>query len=385
MIYLDNAAGSHPKAPGVEAAILQALRGWGANPGRGSYAFARRTKDMVEQVRLKLAALINAADPGRIAFTSGATMSLNALVFGLEGQLAGGEVVISSMEHNALLRPLYLLADRGQIRLRMIEADPWGYIDAARVAEALTDRTRLIALSMASNVCGSVQPVGEIGELARQAGAPLLVDASQSAGLLDIDVEEMGVSLLALAGHKYLLGPAGVGALWAAPEIELAPLLHGGTGRDSEERAMPGYWPDRMEAGSLNTAGIAGLGAAIDFVMEQGIGNLYRHAMALTDRLERELRGLPGVELQLRAGEERPRVPLLSFTIHGLPAGQAAELLDRRGVCVRAGYHCAPSAHRSLGTFEEGTVRLSPGRANTEREIEQAAEAIADIACGRLR
>lgn len=385
MIYLDNAAGSHPKAPGVEAAMIEALKSWGANPGRGSYAFARRTGDMVEQVRGKLAALIHAPDPGRVAFTSGATMSLNALVLGYASRLSGGEVIVSSMEHNALLRPLYLLEERGLLRIRMIAADAAGYIESRQVAEAVNGRTRLIALSMASNVCGSVQPVAEVGALARRAGLPLLIDASQSAGLLDIDVEAMGISMLAVAGHKYLLGPSGVGALWAAPEIELAPLLHGGTGRDSEQRAMPAYWPARMEAGSLNTAGIAGLGAGLDFLAEQGIPRLYRRAMALTGELERALRQLPGLTLQKQENESRPRAPLLSFTLEGLAAGRVAELLDRRGVCVRSGYHCAPEAHRTLGTFEEGTVRLSPCWANREQELEQACSAIADVAYGRMR
>lgn len=385
MIYLDNAAGSHPKAPGVEAAMINALRGCGANPGRGNYAFARRTGEMVEEVRAKLAALIHAPDPRRLAFTSGATMSLNALILGLGPALDGGEVIISSMEHNALLRPLAWLEDQGKLRLRRVEADAEGYLDAGQVAAALGPRTRLIALSMASNVCGSVQPVAEIGALARQAGAPLLVDASQSAGLLEIDVEAMGISLLALAGHKYLLGPAGIGALWAAEGIELRPLLHGGTGSRSEQRAMPEDWPGRMEAGSLNTAGIAGLGAGLDFVAEKGPEELLRRAMFLTDCLERELRALPGVRLYCRAGETRPRAPLLSLTLDDLPANRVAELLDRREVCVRSGYHCAPEAHRTLGTFDEGTVRFSPGWANSEREIEQAAAALADIARGRLR
>ncbi len=385
MIYLDNAAGSHPKAPGVEAAMIEALKSWGANPGRGSYAFARRTGDMVEQVRGKLAALIHAPDPGRIAFTSGATMSLNALVLGYASRLSGGEVIVSSMEHNALLRPLYLLEERGLLRIRMIAADAAGYIESRQVAEAVNGRTRLIALSMASNVCGSVHPVAEVGALAKQTGLPLLIDASQSAGLLDIDVEAMGISMLAVAGHKYLLGPSGVGALWAAPEIELDPLLHGGTGRDSEQRAMPAYWPARMEAGSLNTAGIAGLGAGLDFLAEQGIPRLYRRAMALTGELERALRQLPGLTLQKQENESRPRAPLLSFTLEGLAAGRVAELLDRRGVCVRSGYHCAPEAHRTLGTFEEGTVRLSPSWANSEQELEQACSAIADVAYGRMR
>ena len=385
MIYLDNAAGSHPKAPGVEAAMIEAMRSWGANPGRGSYAFARRTGDMVEQVRGKLAALIHAPDPHRIAFTSGATMSLNALVLGYAPRLAGGEVIVSSMEHNALLRPLYLLEEQGLLRIRMITADGWGYVESAQVAEAVNSQTRLIALSMASNVCGSVQPIAEVGALAKKHGVPLLVDASQSAGLLDVDVQAVGISMLAVAGHKYLLGPAGVGALWAAPEIELAPLLHGGTGRDSEQRAMPAYWPARMEAGSLNTAGIAGLGAGLDFLAEQGIPRLCRRALELTDALERELRQLPGVTLQKRKEEHRPRAPLLSFTVEELPAGRVAELLDERGVCVRSGYHCAPEAHRTLGTFEEGTVRLSPGWATTEQEVEQACAAIAEVACGRMR
>ena len=385
MIYLDNAAGSHPKAPGVEAAMIEAMRSWGANPGRGSYAFARRTGDMVEQVRGKLAALIHAPDPHRIAFTSGATMSLNALVLGYAPRLAGGEVIVSSLEHNALLRPLYLLEEQGLLRIRMITADAWGYIESAQVAEAVNSQTRLIALSMASNVCGSVQPLAEVGALAKKHGVPLLVDASQSAGLLDVDVQAVGISMLAVAGHKYLLGPAGVGALWAAPEIELAPLLHGGTGRDSEQRSMPAYWPARMEAGSLNTAGIAGLGAGLDFLEEQGIPRLCRRALELTDALERKLRQLPGVTLQKREEEQRPRAPLLSFTVEELPAGRVAELLDERGVCVRSGYHCAPEAHRTLGTFEEGTVRLSPGWATTEQEVEQACAAIAEVACGRMR
>ena len=171
----------------------------------------------------------------------------------------------------------------------------------------------------------------------------------------------------------------------SAPDIELAPLLHGGTGSDSEQRAMPAYWPARMEAGSLNTAGIAGLGAGLDFLAEQGADRLCRRALELSDALEQELRQLPGLTLQKREHESRPRTPLLSFTLDGMPAGRVAELLDRQGVCARAGYHCAPEAHRTLGTFEEGTVRLSPGWANTEQELEQACRAIADIAYGRVR
>ena len=365
--------------------MIEALESRGANPGRGSYAFARRTEEMVEAARRSLARLINAPDPSRLAFTAGATMSLNAAVLGFSYEASPGkaaepgQVITTSMEHNALLRPLTWLEDAGRLEVVKIQADPWGYITAGQVEAAISPRTRLIALSMASNVCGAVQPVAEIGALARRRGLPLLVDASQTAGLLDIDVQAMGISLLALAGHKYLLGPAGVGALWAAPEIKLRPLLHGGTGADAEQRSMPDYWPARLEAGSLNIAGIAGLAAGLDFIQSQGRRSLYQQAMALTQQLESSLRPVRGLHLQVREGETRPRAPLLSFTLDRLTANQAAAWLDQKDICLRAGYHCAPDAHQTLGSLDEGSLRLSPGWATTPREIQLAAQAIAEL------
>ena len=376
MIYLDNAAGSYPKPRQVSATLARALEEYGANPGRGGYALVRKTEAMCEEVRHQLARLIGADDAQRIVFTAGATASLNMAVWGL--LQGGGHAICSSMEHNVLFRPLAVLADAGRISLSVVDADAWGYVQAADIAAALRPSTRLIALSHASNVCGSVQPIAEVGQIARQADVPFLVDAAQSAGLLPLDVQDMGISLLALAGHKALYGPAGIGALYVAEGLELTPLISGG-GAASELRHQPEYYPQRLEAGSINTSGIAAWGEALHVVEKIGVEQLYRHASMLVARLAAQLRCLPGVHLHLRADEQRPRVPVLSATIDGITANQAAEALDRRGICVRAGYQCAPLAHRTLGSYEEGSLRFSPGWYNTAVDIDFTAQAVAEL------
>ena len=379
MIFLDNAAGSFPKPPELGRAMAESLSHFGANPGRGNYALTRRTAAMVERTRLRLSRFVGAAIPERMIFTAGATMSLNMAVRGV--LVPGSHVVVSSMEHNALMRPLAVLEDAGLIQLSVVQADAFGYITAAQVEQALTLKTRLIAVSHATNVCGSVQPIAEIGAIAKAKKIPFLVDAAQSAGLLPLDVGKMHISLLALAGHKALYGPSGIGALYISEGVDLAPFLQGGTGSQSELRRQPSTYPERMEAGSLNTAGIAGWNAALDFVEGLGVGTLYEHPMAFIRDLEAKLRTLPRVHLQQREGETRPRAPLLSFTVDGLTANEVADRLDHFHICVRAGYHCAPSAHRTLGSFEEGSVRISPGWFNTQPEIERTEEVLGRI-CG---
>lgn len=374
MIYLDNAAGSHPKPPQVAEALAAALSAYGANPGRGNYAFTRQTAAMVQETRAKLARLVHAPEPARMIFTAGATMSANMAINGLLRD--GDHVVCSSMEHNAVFRPLAVLADAKRITLHIVRADSWGYIKPEHIAAAVTPRTRLIAVNHASNVCGSVQPLAEIGAVAAAGNVPLLVDAAQSAGLLPLDVQRMRISLLVLAGHKGLYAPAGVGALYVSRSVSLLPLLQGGTGSQSELRHQPSHYPDHLEAGSLNTAGIAAWSAALDFVGEIGIDALYSHAMRLTDQLAALLRGHPRLRLQLRPDEDRPRAPLLSVATPQADPAEIAARLDGAGVCVRSGYHCAPLAHRTLGSFGEGTLRFSPGWFNTGAEIEQAAAAL---------
>lgn len=374
MIYLDNAAGSHPKPPQVAAALAAALEEFGANPGRGNYALTRRTAGMVAETRAKLAALVHAPDPSRMVFTAGATMAANMAINGLLRE--GDHVVCSSLEHNAVFRPLAVLADAGRIRLHIVQADSAGYLRAEDVAAALRPTTRLIAINHASNVCGSVQPLAEIGAVAAACHVPLLVDAAQSAGLLPLDIQRMHISLLVLAGHKALYGPAGIGALYVDSSVSLRPLLQGGTGSRSELRHQPPDLPERLEAGSLNTAGIAAWSAALDFVRSTGIDALQAHAMRLTDRLAAALQAHPRLRLQLLPGETRPRVPLLSVATPERDPAEVAAALDAHGVCVRAGYHCAPLAHRTLGSFGEGTLRFSPGWFNTEEEIDAAAAAL---------
>ncbi|MEG1661310.1 MAG: aminotransferase class V-fold PLP-dependent enzyme, partial [Clostridiales bacterium] len=250
MIYLDNAAGSHPKPPQVLAGLQQACSLYGANPGRGNYAMSRATSVMVGKAREKLAALFGVTQPQRLIFTAGATISLNMAVCGL--LQPGDHLLISGMEHNALWRPAAALAKQGKITITVIKPDEAGYVTATDFSAAIRPETALIACIQSSNVNGVVQPIAEIGQLAHKRGIPLLVDAAQSAGLLDIDVARDHISLLAFAGHKYLYGLAGSGGLYVDPQVVLDSFVYGGTGNNSEQAEQPDFYPDHLEAGSLN-------------------------------------------------------------------------------------------------------------------------------------
>ncbi|MDO4581685.1 MAG: aminotransferase class V-fold PLP-dependent enzyme [Bacillota bacterium] len=379
MIYLDNAAGSHPKPPQLSAALTAALDRYGANPGRGNYRLSRETAVMLETVRERLTAFFGGTDSRRMVFTSGATAALNMAIYGL--MRPGQELIISGAEHNAVYRPAAALADSRMIKLLRAPADRYGYVPVEEFARRISPRTGLLACVHASNVCGAVQPVERLAELAAQRRLPLLIDAAQTAGLADIRLDRLpGRVLLAFPAHKALYGIAGLGGLYVSLGVDLRPLLHGGTGTLSEQRAMPAELPQRLEAGSLNTPAVAALGAALDFVAERGVEQLYAQARRLADLLAEKLGNIPRVRLQLPP-EPRPRMPVLSLTIDGICANQAADWLDADyDIAVRAGYHCAPLVHKALGTWEEGTLRISPGCFNSERDIEQTARAIAAIA-----
>lgn len=378
MIYLDNAAGSHPKPKAVTDAIYEACSKYGANPGRGSYALTRATSAMVSRSREKLADLFGCAQAERMIFTAGATMSLNMALFGL--LKAGDHLIISGMEHNALWRPAMAMEKMGIITVTRIAADKRGLVRAEDFAAAIRPETALLACLHASNVNGAIQPIRELGRIAKLQGVPLLVDVAQSAGLLDINVQRDNISLLAVAGHKYLYGPAGTGGLYVAPELRMRSFIYGGTGNLSEQRDQPDFYPDHLEAGSLNTAGIAGLAAGIDFVRDIGISELYGKSKELTDLLLDKLSVIKKVELQTPP-HGIPFLPLVSFTIAGKTATEVAALLDAQyDIAVRSGYHCAPLAHRALDTFSEGSVRVSPGYFNTAEDIDKIAVAVAALA-----
>jgi cysteine desulfurase/selenocysteine lyase len=372
-IYLDNAATSYPKPESVYQAVMLAMREVGASPGRGGYRRSLEAGRIMFQAREAAAALFCAPDSSRIIFTHSATESLN---MALRGTLVPGDhVITSSMEHNSLARPLHLLEKQG-VGVTIVPAGSDGLIDPDDVCRALTPRTRMIAIGHVSNVSGSIQPIDLIAAIARGAGALFLVDAAQSAGSVPIDVVSTGIDLLAVPGHKGLYGPQGTGLLYAASHVALTPLLAGGTGSNSTSEEQPDEMPDGFEVGTHNLPGIAGLRAGMEFVMEQGVAVIGRHERDLVSYAIERLQGLPQVMLHCPS-DPALRGAVLSVTVAGKdPAAVAFELDQRFDIAVRSGLHCAPRAHRTLGTFPGGTVRVSPGWFTSREDIAIFADAI---------
>lgn len=379
MIYLDNAATSHPKPDAVIEAVTRYMREVGASPGRSSHRAARRADEIVFRTREALAKLFGVSLSERIVFTANATEALNLAI---KGTLKpGAHAITTSLEHNSVLRPLRSL-ERCGVELTIIDSDG-GPIDPDEIRRAIRPNTGLIATVLAGNVTGAVMPVRRIGEIARAGGALYLVDAAQAAGSFPIDLGELPVDMLAFTGHKGLLGPMGTGGLYIAEGLDIEPLKVGGTGSDSPNPFQPDALPDRFEAGTLNGPGIAGLGAAVQYILETGIDSIRKHELALAGRLEERLRKIEGVRL-CSSGASSDSIALTSITIEGMESRQAAYELDRRfGICVRAGLHCAPEAHRSIGTFPGGTIRFSPGPFTRIEEIDAAVEAVGQIVSRR--
>ena len=363
--YLDNAATTYPKPPSVYEAVLHAMERIGATPGRSAHRLAREADAIVAGARDKVARLLDIADPNRVMFTKNATESINLV---LKGWLRPGDrVVISAMEHNAVVRPLDRLRAAG-VTVEIARCTRGGQIDLSALRKHFEPPPRLVSLAHASNVNGALQPVDEVAKLCREHAVPLLLDAAQTAGAQPISVSDWQLGMLACSGHKSLLGPPGVGILYIRPDLDVLPLMEGGTGSLSEEAVQPEYCPDRYESGTPNLPGIAGLAAGIDFISARGMGSILRHELSLAAMIEEGLDGLPGVRVL------KPDVRgtgAVSFVIDGLNPGDVGYLLDAGfDIAVRTGLHCAPLAHRTLGTLPEGTVRVSPGYSTTTDEIE---------------
>jgi cysteine desulfurase family protein len=373
-LYLDNAATSFPKPRVVREAMLDYFDTIGASAGRGSYREADAAGELLWRCRETLAALINAPSPERLVFTLNCTDALNLAIKGLLRD--GDHVVTTWMDHNSVLRPLHALEESGRITVTRVRADEQGLVDAAAVGEAIGDGTRLVAMVHASNVSGSLQPAAEVGRICRERGAYFLLDAAQTIGSIPLDVGELGVDLLAFPGHKALLGPPGTGGLWISSRVDLAPLREGGTGSRSEEAVQPLTLPDRYEPGSHNLLGLAGLLGALEYLRGEGIEAIAEHKRKLSAAFVSGLTEIVGVKL---LGPRRldDRVAVFSVTIEGVDPSSAGVALDRDyGIKVRAGLHCAPLAHQSLGTLETGSVRFSPGYLTRLEDVERTLEAV---------
>ncbi len=376
MIYLDNAATSFPKAPGVSDRMKYYIDQVGVSINRGVYAPAQEAGLQTLTLREQLCDLFHHSDPTHVILTGGATAALNLAI---KGSLKPGDhVLVTSMEHNAVMRPLVQLG----IDFDRIPSDHEGAMDLSAIEGMIRENTRLFVLSHASNVCGTVQDVAAVGEICHKHNIPLVLDAAQSAGHIPVDFAAFGLSALAIPAHKGLLGPQGIGALLVTAEFArtMSPLIAGGTGSMSDSEELPPYMPDRFESGTPNLPGIYGWSAAMDYVNRVGVEKIHEREQALTCRFLQAVKDLPKVRVVGRPTNEG-RVSVISLDFAELDNAEASDRLEQEfGILTRCGLHCAPSAHKSLGTFPRGTVRFSFGPWTTEAEVDAAAAAVAQIA-----
>ena len=377
MIYLDNAATSWPKPEIVYQTMDKFLRERGGNPGHGSHSLATAALQTIGETRMLVARFIRAPEIERVVFTLNCTDSIN---LGLKGLLKPGDhVITSTLEHNAVMRPLYKLEQNGIEVTRIAVSPETGAVLPEDIEKAIIPQTRLIVMIHASNVNGVIQPVEEYGEIAKRHNLLLMVDAAQSAGHYPIDVQSSHIDLLAFSAHKGTFGPPGVGVLYISSRVELDTLREGGTGSFSESEKQPENLPNKYESGTLNSVGIAGLGAGIKFIQETSPEKILAKEETLTGTLIEGLSRIPGVTLYT-ARDKAKQAPVISFNIAGHDPGEVGAILDHAfDIKVRTGLHCSPEAHRTLGTFPKGTVRLSPGYFNTLEEMEQTVQAVKQI------
>lgn len=372
MIYLDYAATSYQKPPQVYRAVYNALVYHSANPGRGGHVLSVRAGDLVYETREKLCHLFHADAPEQFAFFQNTTNALNTAIKGVLSP--GDHVVVSSMEHNSVIRPLSELKRRGIIDYTLVAADSLGRILPEDFKRAMRYNTRLVICTHASNVCGNIYDIEAISKLVRRPGTLFLVDAAQSAGHLDIDVSCL--DMLAFPGHKGLYGPQGSGGLFVREGILLKTIIEGGTGSQSELLYQPEEMPDRLECGTLNVPAIAGLGAAVDFIMDEGVEALFNHEAMLNQYFEEKIKNIPNVEIY----GEKNKTGVMAMNIKEMDCIAVSDALNRQyGIAVRSGLHCAPSAHRTLGTIDTGCIRFSFGYFTQKNELDQAAYAISQI------
>lgn len=378
MVYLDNAATSWPKPETVYQTMIEFLKTKGGNPGRGSHSMASAAMEDIEEARGLIKCLINAHERERIIFTFNCTDALN---MGLKGFLSEGDhVIISSLEHNSVIRPLNKLSRKGIEITKISPSKESGFVLPESIEKAIRKNTKLIIMTHASNVTGIVQPVEDYGKIARENSLFLMVDAAQTAGKYPIDVQKSNIDLLAFSGHKGLFGPPGTGVLFIGDRIDLDSIREGGTGSQSELEEQPSFLPDKFESGTPNTIGISGLGAGLKFIFSESLEKIRNHGQLLTARLIEGLSKIPGITLF--TGKERSRqIPIISLIVDGYSPAELGIILDQAfDIKVRTGLHCAVLAHKTIGTYPHGTIRLSPGYFNSIEDIEITIQALERIA-----
>lgn len=380
MIYFDNASTSFPKAPGVGKAMEELLSGAGYNINRGVYAKAYQVENIVYETRELLCRLFEGPGVKNVILTPGVTYSLNYI---LKGFLRPGDhVITTSMEHNALMRPLNQLAQVG-VEFDVAQANADGTLPLSRISALKRPNTRLLIMMHASNVCGTVLPVEEAGNWAAENGIRFVVDAAQTAGVLPVSCKSCHADALCFPAHKGLLGPQGLGGFVVSDAFsaEIEPLISGGTGSISDTEKVPSFLPDRFESGTMNLPGIAGLNASLRYLFDTGISSIYSKEMSLCARFLEGVKTIGGLRVAGREDcHERVAVVSLDFTQMGLDNSDVAYKLDEEyGIMTRCGMHCAPRAHKTLGTFPQGTVRFAFGRENTQEEIDECIAALASL------
>ena len=376
MIYLDNAATTVQNPPCVAEAVVNAMGNLG-NSGRGVHGTSLTASRVIYDTRAALTALFNAPSPARVAFTSNSTEALNTAILGLFS--AGDHVISTDLEHNSVLRPLYLLQQQQGVAVDFVPADTKGQIHYEDFEKLLRPNTRAIVCTHASNLTGDTLDIARIGKFAHEHGLLFVVDASQTAGALPIDMAEMHIDVLCFTGHKSLMGPQGTGGLCVAEGVEIRPLKSGGTGVQTYLPYQPVEMPTHLEAGTLNGHGIAGLGAALDFINSIGIETIHNHEMSLMHRFYEGVCNVEGVTVY--GDFTRDRAPIVTLNIGDIPSGEVADILSGEfSIATRAGAHCAPRLHTALGTVEQGAVRFSFGYYNTVDDVDAAIAAVRSIA-----
>jgi cysteine desulfurase family protein len=380
MIYLDNAATSFPKPEGVYTALDHFARHSLANPGRAGHKMALAAEHTLDDGRHRLNRFFNGRSPDRWVFTLNCTDALNMAFKGVLND--GDHVITTDLEHNSVSRPLTAMAEAKRITLTRVAADSGGTVDPAAIEAAFTPKTRMVAVTHASNVLGTVQPVADIGKLVRARDALFLVDAAQTAGVVPIDVQAACIDLLAFPGHKSLFAPTGTGALYVGTRVAVRPWREGGTGGDSSTPTQPKDFPYYLEGGTPNVLGVAGLVAGLNFVEERGPSAILHHELELCDRLRAALTEMPGFEV-FGHGNPARSVGTVSFRCEVMPASDLGAILDQSfDIAIRPGLHCAPYVHKAIGSYPDGLVRVSPGPFNTAADIDRLLEALREVTGG---